>query len=322
MDTVPQALLDGPGAPALACTAASLAAGSVAARRAFRAAGRRVLAEPQSLKQHLTRVRAACAMAGSEPVQGSLADLWCHGEGTPRAVTIAIVPAMMTGPRQQRPRRTPAASFQAQSRLMPHVARVRARARRDELTRTAPKPPAPWPRAGPRDRPAHAGAARATPARRPDDSRALAAAAEAVRNDAAAGFIEHCRVCGDVAAFLLARRPLLAQARELPPAGSRSTSSSAPPGQPAPKAAEAGADVSNVLLLAGYRANRARQSSTSRRRRCRRLAPFASATRLALSAAGLDAARARGAVHRRPARPGLSRASRPSASATSTRCWA
>ncbi|MFO1288375.1 MAG: hypothetical protein U1F49_18815 [Rubrivivax sp.] len=104
MDTVPQALLDGPGAPALACTAASLAAGSVAARRAFRAAGRRVLAEPQSLKQHLTRVRAACAMAGSEPVQGSLADLWCAtGKARRRPVTIAIVPAMMTGPRQQRP---------------------------------------------------------------------------------------------------------------------------------------------------------------------------------------------------------------------------
>lgn len=221
MDTVPQALLDGPGAPALACTAASLAAGSVAARRAFRAAGRRVLAEPQSLKQHLTRVRAACAMAGSEPVQGSLADLWCAtGEGTPQARhdrdraghdDRATAAAALAARRQ--------ALAQAQGRLMPHVARAFALALGATglaCTEAARALATRWS--------VIARPTLARPERRlrcgPDDSRALAAAAaEAVRNgDAAAGFIEHCRVCGDVAAFLLARRPLLAQARELPPA--------------------------------------------------------------------------------------------------------
>ena len=54
-----------------------------------------------------------------------------------------------------------------------------------------------------------------------DDSRALAGAAAAafVAHDepAQAEFLDHCTVCDDVAAFMLARRAILRQGHVLPP---------------------------------------------------------------------------------------------------------
>lgn len=45
------------------------------ARAIFRQAGRRVLRTPTDWLVHHSRVRAACALEGSEPVQGALADM-------------------------------------------------------------------------------------------------------------------------------------------------------------------------------------------------------------------------------------------------------
>jgi mono/diheme cytochrome c family protein len=168
------------------------------ARLAVRQQARRLLRDPTDASAHLTRLRAAIELPGSEPVQGALADLF-----------------MSFGVEEQALKRM--ALQIAHERLAGHVARW--------FDAQVGGPPLPritalatrWSVL------ARPSANISTRARRcsVDDSRSLAdqlvSAADSADLKAQQEFLHHCVICHDKLAFMLARRALLSRGETLSP---------------------------------------------------------------------------------------------------------
>lgn len=167
------------------------------ARALFRQAGRRVLRTPADRVVHHSRVRAACALDGSEPVQGALADMLSACTPDPafgaelrdREVSVRLAPFVLNA----------------------FVAQVRAARRLDRVTPLATR----WcvlavPSLDVPPRALLCGV---------DDSRAIAAHAVgpllAGDDVVERAFLAHCVGAGDTLAFMLARRGMLRSGREL-----------------------------------------------------------------------------------------------------------
>jgi len=168
-----------------------------AARQAVRQHARRLLRDPADIGAHMARLHASLELAGAEPVQGALADLFsCFGA------------------RDEQLKRT--ALQLARGRLSAHAARwFEAQAAQAAL-------PAINPLATRWSVLAHPSADISTRARRcsSDDSRMLAeqavSAFEAADQPAQNEFLHHCVTCHDNLAFMLARRTLLKSGAALP----------------------------------------------------------------------------------------------------------
>ena len=167
------------------------------ARALFRQTGRRVLRAPADPAAHTRRVHAACALEGSEPVQGALADML--SACAPDAGLEAVLRAPEVSARL--------APFVLQS----FVAQVRAARRLDRVTALATR----WcvlavPSLDVPPRALLCGV---------DDSRAIAADAlgPMLAGDEAMerAFLDHCVGAGDALAFMLARRAMLREGHEL-----------------------------------------------------------------------------------------------------------
>ncbi len=169
-----------------------------AARTAFRACARRLLRSPAELVVHLDRLDAAQAMAGSEPVQGALADLFhgCAGRASP-----AQLMSTLQAVRQ---------------RLNPHIAQQFEHAALlgglPRCTRLATR----W---------CVLAATSLDVMRRErrcsgDQSRERAERAiqawQAQDDPTLEAFLEHCRVCRDALAFMHVRREILRSGQTLP----------------------------------------------------------------------------------------------------------
>ena len=169
----------------------------LAARQAVRQHARRLLRDPTDVGSHMARLHASLELAGAEPVQGALADLFsCFGA------------------RDEQLKRT--ALQLARGRLPAHAARwFEAQAAQAAL-------PAINPLATRWSVLAHPSADISTRARRcsSDDSRMLAeqavSAFEAADQPAQNEFLHHCVTCHDNLAFMLARRTLLKSGAALP----------------------------------------------------------------------------------------------------------
>jgi hypothetical protein len=173
------------------------AAETMQARRAVRMHARQLLRNPADVGAHLARLHASLELAGSEPVQGALADLFAS-----------------FGAQEEALKRT--ALQLARERLASHTVRwFDAQLGQAAL-------PAINPLATRWSVLAHPSADISTRARRcsVDDSRALAAQAveafEAGDATAQQAFLHHCVTCHDNLAFMLARRALLKTGVHLP----------------------------------------------------------------------------------------------------------
>lgn len=169
----------------------------LAARQAVRRHGRDLLRNPDDISAHMARLQASLALAGAEPVQGALADLFSR-----------------FGARDAPRKRT--ALQLAGARLPAHARRwFEAQIGQAAL-------PAIHPLATRWSVLAHPSADISTRARRcsPDDSRLLAAQAVQAFADAdqsaQSAFLHHCVTCHDNLAFMLARRALLKSGAGLP----------------------------------------------------------------------------------------------------------
>lgn len=167
------------------------------ARQAVRQQARQLLRHPNDADAHMAHLHAALDLAGAEPVQGALADLFCCFGAQDEAFKRQALQLVRT-------------------RLSAHVARwFETQAAQIAL-------PAINPLATRWSVLAHPSADISTRARRcsVDDSRLLAAqAVEAFeRADLTAQneFLHHCVKCHDNLAFMLARRALLKTAISLP----------------------------------------------------------------------------------------------------------
>lgn len=168
-----------------------------AARQAVRQQARHLLRHPGDVGAHMARLNAALALAGAEPVQGALADLFC-----------------CFGTNDEALKRT--ALQLVRARLSVHAARwFEAQAAQAAL-------PVITPLATRWSVLAHPCADISTRARRcsVDDSRWLAEQAVLAfeRDDPSAQneFLHHCVTCHDNLAFMLARRTLLKTGISLP----------------------------------------------------------------------------------------------------------
>ncbi|MDO5625979.1 MAG: hypothetical protein Q4G71_14985 [Pseudomonadota bacterium] len=170
---------------------------SLSARERFRQHGRQVLRVPADAAAHEARVMAACALPGTEPVQGALADM-LHACQPDAAFTQLM----------QRLLRRPAVA----ERLAPFVVRAFAALadRGQRLPRVTPLATRFCVLAMPSlDVPRRALLVGV------DDARAIAAllAGDAAAEDA---FLAHCEGAGDALAFMLVRRALAREGRALP----------------------------------------------------------------------------------------------------------
>lgn len=167
------------------------------ARLAVRQHARCLLRDPTDVGAHMARLCASLELAGAEPVQGALADLFsCFGAGDEQLKRTALQ--------------------LASGRLSAHADRwFEAQAAQDAL-------PAINPLATRWSVLAHPCADISTRARRcsVDDSRMLAEQAflafEAADQPAQNEFLHHCVTCHDNLAFMLARRALLKSGATLP----------------------------------------------------------------------------------------------------------
>lgn len=167
------------------------------ARQAVRRHARRLLRDPGDVSAHLGRLHAALELAGAEPVQGALADLFVSfGE---KDVALKRSALQM-----------------ARSRLAAHVVRwFDAQAAQPCLSRITPLATR-WSVL------ARPSADISTRARRcsVDDSRSLAERVVVSFNSgdlpAQQAFLHHCVTCHDNLAFMLARRELLREGAVLP----------------------------------------------------------------------------------------------------------
>lgn len=164
------------------------------ARERFRLAGRHVLRTPAERAAHQLRIAAACALMGTEPLQGALADFWYGCAPAPAlASSVLAAPAV-------RERLSPfiGAALLAQSHSGVRLTRITTLATRWCLL-VSPSLDVP-------SRAVLCGV---------DDSRAIAAAAVACIAAGSTGtetdFLAHCLGARDVLAFMLARRTLQRQ---------------------------------------------------------------------------------------------------------------
>lgn len=168
------------------------------ARVRFRRLGREIVLARDSLALHRCRLRLALELPGAEPTQGALADL-LHGcvEAMPEQRQAAFDLAVRRLPTHT------AAEFQAHALRPVFPACSRLATRWSVLVQASLDIPA---------RSLHCSS---------DDSRQLALAAVAAwqAGDEASQseFLDHCCVCGDTLAFMLARRFILRRAPTLPP---------------------------------------------------------------------------------------------------------
>ncbi len=169
----------------------------LAARQAVRQQARRLLRDPTDRGAHMARLQASLELAGAEPVQGALADIFCcFGAGDE--------------------------SFK-RTALQLSSERLAAHAVRWFESQVAQKAlPAINPLATRWSVLAHPSAEISTRARRcsVDDSRLLAAQAVQAFTDADQTtqneFLHHCVTCHDNLAFMLARHALLKSGASLP----------------------------------------------------------------------------------------------------------
>ncbi len=174
------------------------AAAPPAPRLRFRQLGREVLLDRSSLALHRARLRIAVGLPGAEPAQGALADLLFGCADSSQAQKAAAL--QMAQPRL---RDAVVAAF------VPYVSGLDF----PRCSRLATR----WSVlvAASLDVPPRALRCSA------DDSRRLAddAVDAWLRDDEAAQieFLDHCWVCGDTLAFMLARRAILSQQDTLPP---------------------------------------------------------------------------------------------------------
>ena len=167
------------------------------ARLAVRRHARRLLGDPLDKAAHLARLRAALALPGAEPVQGTLADVFCCFGAADEPFKRSALQL-------------------SQGRLPAHAARwFEAQAAQAAL-------PAISPLATRWSVLAHPSADISTRARRcgVDDSRQLAErgflAFQAADQPAQSAFLHHCVTCHDNLAFMLARRAVHKSGAELP----------------------------------------------------------------------------------------------------------
>ncbi|MBO9514047.1 MAG: hypothetical protein J7549_08020 [Variovorax sp.] len=166
-------------------------------RAAFRRHGRQVLAHPGDAGRHLARLAAALELPGAEPVQGALSDLFvgCTGASADvRRSALAMAASRLDPPVRR--------AFEHQVDH-PNPARSSVLATRWSVLAS---PSMDVPRRSVRCS--------------SDDSRRLAQAGAAAveRGDLEAqeAFLGHCLECGDVLAFMLARRALARRGEPLP----------------------------------------------------------------------------------------------------------
>jgi hypothetical protein len=169
----------------------------LAARQAVRRHARHLLRKPDDIGAHMARLQASLALAGAEPVQGALADLFsCFGacDEPLKRTALQLV----------------------RERLSAHATRwFEAQTAQTAL-------PAIHPLATRWSVLAHPSADISTRARRcsVDDSRLLAGQAvlafAAADQPAQREFLHHCVTCHDNLAFMLARRALLKSGASLP----------------------------------------------------------------------------------------------------------
>ncbi|MDT7837707.1 hypothetical protein [Aquabacterium sp. OR-4] len=174
-------------------------ADDTAVRLAFRSLSRLVLRRPRDAAAHAARLRVALQMPGAEPAQGALADWLVACPDAPlaqRRETLAALRARLGSALAQ------AFAVHVEGRRLPPANPLATR----------------WS--------VLAAASLDVPPRalrgNSDDSRLLAAAALRAwrQGDMAAqqAFLDHCRVCHDTLAFLLARREILRNGLPLPAA--------------------------------------------------------------------------------------------------------
>lgn len=170
-------------------------AADVQARLRLRHLARQVLAQPGHASHHRQRIEAAMRLAGDEPLQGCLVDLF-HAIAPPAATTLFEWACAMA--RQQLPQHT-AQIFEQQFASAQMMAPIHALATRwSVLVQPSAAVPARLRRAS------------------SDESRLLAqrvVAALAIGGEAAERieqeFLAHCLACHDRLAFMLARREWL-----------------------------------------------------------------------------------------------------------------
>lgn len=168
------------------------------ARQTFRALGRQVLRDPQNVSLHTARLTSGLALSGTEPVQGALADFLF---GCQQADIRVKQEAFASVRNRLRP--------VIQRWFEPYVSASSFPACCTMATRWS----------------VLVGPSLDVPRRvlrcSTDNSRQLAADALAAwrkgEENTQEGFFEHCCVCRDTLAFMLARRVILKERGELPP---------------------------------------------------------------------------------------------------------
>lgn len=177
--------------------APAVAPSSADPRARFRRLGREIVIEPDSLALHRCRVRVALQMSGNEPAQGALADLMfgckdASGDQYRSAIDLAA----------RRLSASIAAQFRALADTGAFPTSSRLATRWSVLVQASLDIPARALRVS------------------SDDSRQMAMAAVSAwhAGDEAAQeeFLDHCLVCHDTLAFMMARRFLLRHSPTLP----------------------------------------------------------------------------------------------------------
>jgi hypothetical protein len=178
-------------------SASAVAPPSIDPRTRFRRLGREVVIEPDSLALHRCRVRAALQLPGNEPAQGALADLMFGCQSEPAEVRLSAIDVAA----RRLPERT-TDQFRLQVRQRHFPASSRLATRWSVLVQASLDIPARALRVS------------------SDDSRQLAMAAvtawHAGDDAAQLAFLDHCLVCHDTLAFMMARRFLLRRSASLP----------------------------------------------------------------------------------------------------------
>jgi len=168
------------------------------ARQSFRAFGRKVICDPENVSLHSARLASALTFAGTEPVQGALADFFFACQRADASIKQEVLASV-------RNRLRPVAQrwFEPYVGTSSFPSCCTMATRWSVLVCTSLDVPRRILRCS------------------ADDSRRLVAGAvDAWRKgeeSAQEAFLEHCCVCRDTLAFMLARRIIIKERGELPP---------------------------------------------------------------------------------------------------------
>lgn len=167
-------------------------------RQSFRALGRKVLRDPKNVSLHSARLASALTFTGTEPVQGALADFFFGCQQADIGVKQQALASV-----RDRLRPVVQRWFEPYVSTLPFPSCCTMATRWSILVYTSLDVPRRILRCS------------------ADDSRQLVAGAvEAWRKGEEAAqeaFLEHCCVCRDTLAFMLARRVIIKERGELPP---------------------------------------------------------------------------------------------------------